>query len=73
MILHTGASCALPEDGHLVGIPPELGDVLPDPPERHHLVLEAIVARHHLVPSAQEPWSQQLILTNSKVTVVPFK
>ena len=35
----------MPEDGHVVGVAAESGDVLVHPPERHSLVQQAVAGR----------------------------
>jgi len=54
MISRARAARALAENRHPSGIAAELGDVLPDPAQRHHLVFHPVVARHHVVFRAGE-------------------
>lgn len=54
MVSRASAARALAENRHPSGIAAELGDVLPDPAQRHYLVLHPVVARHHVVFRADE-------------------
>ena len=51
-----GASVALSHQRHLVLIPAEVVDVLPDPVKGGHLIQESVVAGSFGVTRAEETW-----------------
>ena len=52
--MDTGTSRAHSENGDVVGVSAKLCDVPLNPPQRHHLVLEASISWEHRVPCTQE-------------------
>ena len=54
--MHTSPSRALPEDGDVARISPKLCNVLLNPAQSHHLVLQAVVTGNYCVSSTQEAY-----------------
>lgn len=54
VVVHAGSAGGQPEQGHAIGVAAEGRDVALQPSQRQGLVLQAVVARDHLVLGAQE-------------------
>jgi hypothetical protein len=67
--MHTSPSRALPEDGDIARISPKLCNVLLNPAQSHHLVLQAVVTGNYCVSSTQESWTANIVLASLSVGI----
>ena len=70
MILYTGAPSTHTEDGNVVRISSKLLNILLNPAQSHHLVLQTVVTGNYCVSSAQESWTINIVLASVSVIIV---
>jgi hypothetical protein len=67
MEVHTRTPGTSTEDSDVTRIPPKLLNVLLNPTQSHHLVLQTVVAGNHRVSSTEETWRINSVFVSSRM------
>ena len=71
MILHTGGSSTHTEDGDVTRISSKLLDVLLNPAQSHHLVLQTVVTGNFCIRETQKAYKQIFVVVQQPTSPLP--